>query len=252
MVKNKKKKICAIIQARTGSERLPGKVLMNIEGRSMLWHIIERLKKSQKINGIILAIPDTKKNEILEKFAKENYIKYYCGSEENVLERYYKASKNFGIDIIVRITADNPLIDPEIIDKGVEKHLKSKADFTASFEDGVVSKRTFPMGIDVEIFNFSALERANQEAEHSYQKEHVTEYFFENPNKFRLNLFENKDDFSDFRWTVDEEKDLQFVREIYKKLYRKDKIFLMEDVVALLKKYPELSKINNDVEQKIV
>ena len=108
-------KISAIIQARMGSTRLPGKVLMEIEGRPMLWHVVDRLKHSKKLNDIILAIPDTEKNDVLEKFCKDNKIKCFRGSEEDVLSRYYEAAKNFKCDVVVRITSDCPLIDPEAV-----------------------------------------------------------------------------------------------------------------------------------------
>ena len=112
---NSKAKIAAIIQARMTSTRLPGKVLMDIERKPMLWHVINRLKFSKKLNDIILAIPDTRENDILEKFAKDNKVKYFKGSEEDVLLRYYESAKEFQVDVIVRITSDCPLIDPEVV-----------------------------------------------------------------------------------------------------------------------------------------
>ena len=120
--------ISAIIQARMGSTRLPDKVLMDVGGHPMLWHMIERLKPAKNVDEIILAIPNTKENDILEQFAKENNLKYFRGSENDVLARYYETAKTFKVDVIVRITSDCPLIDPEIVDKVIEEHLQSKAD----------------------------------------------------------------------------------------------------------------------------
>ena len=249
MVKNKKieKKILVIIQARMDSTRLSGKVLMNIEGKPMLWHVINRLKFSKKLDDVILAIPDTKESDILEEFAKENKIKYFRGSKENVLSRYYKSAKEFKCGIIVRVTSDDPLVDPKILDTIIEKHLSRKADYTSNN-----LKRTFPLGLDIEVFNFHVLERAYKEAKEDYQREHVTPYIYEHPEIFKIAYVENEEDLSSFRWTVDEIKDLEFVREIYKRLYKKGEIFLMDDIITLLKQCPELMDINKDVKQKAI
>jgi len=231
-------KISAIIQARMGSTRLPGKVLMNIEGRPMLWHVINRLKYSKKLKSIILAIPDTKENDILEKFAKENKVKYFKGSEEDILSRYYLAAKQFKVDIIVRITSDCPLIDPKIVDRTIEKHLETGADYTSR-------------GLDTEVFDFEVLKRTYKEAQAASKKEFVTRYVRNNPGIFHLANIKNKKDFFYMRWTVDETKDLEFIRRIYKGLCKKKKkIFLMKDVIGFLKQHPELMKINKNVKQK--
>ncbi len=245
MYKNINKKTVAIIEARIGSSRLPEKVLMDIEGKPMLWHILNRLKFSEKFDDIILAIPNTKENDILEKFAKENNLKYFRGKECDVLSRYYEAAKRFKCDIVVRVTADNPLLDPQIVDLIIEKHLNSGADYTSNN-----LKRTFPIGLDIEVFNFKILETAFKEAKESYQREHVTSYIREHPEEFYLINVENNEDLSYMRWTVDEIKDLEFVRQIYKGLYREKKIFLMKDILAFLKQHPKLMEINKNVKQK--
>lgn len=251
--KKTKKKIFAIVQARMASTRLPGKVLMSINGKPMLWHVLNRLKFSKKINEIILAIPNTKENDILEKFAKDNKMKYFRGREKDVLFRYYEAAKKFKCEIIARVTSDDPLVDPEIVDLVIKKHLNSGADFTANFLDGKkgnIIKRSFPRGLEVEVFNFSTLKKSCQEAQKSYQREHVDPYVFEHPERFQIADIENKENLSRLRWTVDESRDLELIREIYKRLYKKGKIFLMEDVVNLLKKCPKLAEINRDIKQK--
>ena len=243
--RNKKNKTTAIIQARMTSTRLPGKVLMDIEGKPMLWRVINRLRFSKKIDDIILAIPDTKENDILEEFIKKNNIKYFRGSEKDVLSRYYEAAKKNKCNTIARITSDCPLIDPKIVDSVIKKYLNSSADYTSN-----TLKRTFPRGLDIEVFNFKVLEKAYKEAKQFYQREHVTPYIYENPEKFRLINVKNKSNLCFMRWTVDEKKDLEFVREIYKKIYPKKKIFYMKDIVAILRKYPKLMKINEKVRQK--
>ena len=238
------KKICVIIQARINSTRLPGKVLADISGKPMLLHIIERMGMV-KANEIILAIPNTKENDILEKFAKQNETKYFRGSEEDVLSRYFKTAKKNKCDVVVRITADCPLIDPGIIDKIVQEHFNSEADYTAN-----VLKRTYPKGLDVEVLNFNALEKSFKEVKGRQYREHVTLYIREHPEKFKRAGVENKEDLSHFRWTVDEKEDLEFVREIYKRLYKKGKISLMEEIIRVLKKEPKLLEINKNIKRK--
>lgn len=237
-----KEKVSAIVQARMDSSRLPGKVLMDIEGKPVLQHIIERLKKSKKIDEIILAIPDTKKNNILEKFAKKNKVKYYRGSEENVLERYYKAAVKFKSNAILRVTADSPLLDPHIVDLIIGKYFKSKKDFCCSS-----SKKPFPLGLGVEIFRFKALERSYKKAKSDFEKEHPDEYILGHSEIFSILEVENNVNFSFMRCTLDEIKDLEFIREIYKRIYLKKKIFYMQDIIKVLEKEPELIEINRSV-----
>lgn len=227
----RKLKISAIVQARIGSTRLPGKVLMPIADKPMVWHVLWRLRFAKKIDDIILAIPDTKENNVLEKFAKQNEIKYCRGSEEDVLERYYKAAEKFKVDVIVRITADCPLIDPRIVDLVVEKHIHSKADYTSNN-----IKRTFPIGLDMQVFNFDVLEKAHKQAKKFFDKEHVVPYIHQRPDIFKLESVEAKGALKrpKLRLTVDTKEDLKVVREIYKHLYQPNKIFYTENIINLL------------------
>lgn len=240
-------KIAAIIQARMTSTRLPGKVLMDISGKPMLWHIVERLKYSKKIGEVILAIPDTKQNDFLEKFAEDNDLKYFRGSEEDVLSRYYEAAKKFRTDVIVRITSDCPLVDPEIVDMIIEKHLNSDADYTSN-----TIKRTFPRGLDTEVFDFNILEKTRKNAKENYQREHVTPYIYENPNEFKLQSVEVKGKFEkpNLRLTVDTKEDLILIRRVYEYLYKPKDIFYIGDIINLFNKYPQLSLINKNIKQK--
>lgn len=247
MNKLNKKKIIAIIQARTTSTRLPNKVLMDIEGRPMLFRVIERVKAVRKLDDIVLAIPDSKENDSLEEFCRKNNLKYFRGSENDVLRRYYEAAKNFQADIVVRITSDCPLVDPEVIDLAIEKHLNSSADYTSS-----ILERTFPRGLDTEVFNYKTLEKAFEEAKEPHQREHVTPYIYEHPEIFELQnvLAEKEISWPDLRLTVDTKEDMELIREIYKRLYKSGKIFLTKEVVDLLNNSPELIKINADIQQK--
>ena len=148
-------KIVAIIQARTGSTRLPKKILRKIKERIILDYVIDRLKYSNYLDNIVLATTISKKDDILEKYAINKKIDYFRGDEENVLSRYYHAAKKYKSDVIVRITSDCPFIDFEIVDKVIIKHIETQSDYTSN-----VLKRTFPRGVDTEVFNFDVLEEA--------------------------------------------------------------------------------------------
>lgn len=241
------KNVIAIIQARIGSTRLHGKVLMDIEGKPMLWHLINRLKYCKLINKIVIATGITSQNEPIVDFCHRYNIDSYRGSEEDVLDRYYKAAKEYFADVIVRITADCPLIDPEVSDKVIAAYLDNSKDYDGASN---IINRTYPRGLDTEVFPFSLIEKIWKESDTDYYREHVTIYVYERNNLFKLYSIENSKDFSYLRWTVDEESDLKFVKEVYKRLYKEGKIFFMRDILNLLAKEPYLQEINRDVRQK--
>jgi len=244
-----KEKVVAIIQARMGSTRLPGKVMMDIIGRPMLWHVGNRVSNSRLVDKIVVATSITKQNDCIESFCKKNEIDFYRGSEENVLDRYYQTAKNFKADIIARITADCPLIDPEVIDKVILSYLNNR-----NFFDGTSNTidRTYPRGMDVEVISFEALKKCWKKADEQYQKEHLTPYIYEHSEIFNLKNVKHEKDLSDLRLTVDEEKDLELIRKIYSKLYKEDDIFYLNDIIKLFKENPELIAINKKVKQKPV
>jgi spore coat polysaccharide biosynthesis protein SpsF len=230
-----------------GSTRLPGKVLRDIEGKPMLEWVIERLKMSKLVDQIIVAVASGEENKSIVKLCKSHGVSIFIGSEEDVLDRYYQAAKKFNADVIVRITSDCPLIDPQIVDKVINVYLenKNKADYVSN-----TLHRTYPRGLDVEVFTFKSLERAWKKAKKPYQREHVTPYFYENPRLFRCLNVRNEENLSSMRWTVDEERDLKFVREVYKRFKDKSTIPLMKDILEVLKKEPYLEQINLSVKQK--
>lgn len=242
-----KKRIIAVVQTRMGSTRLVGKVLKKIRGKPMIWHVVNRLRFSKNINDIILAIPNTKENDILEKFAQDNKIKCFRGSEQDVLSRYYQAAKEYKGEVIVRITSDCPLIDPQIVDLVIEKHLDSGVDYTSN-----TLKRTFPRGLDAEVFDFKVLEKNYKEAKKDSEKEHVTPYTYLHPEIFSLQNIEAEGKLRrpEFWLTVDTKEDLELVREIYKRLYKPSKIFYTEEIIDLLDKHFKLLKINSHIRQK--
>lgn len=250
MNKNERR-IVAIIQARMGSSRLPGKVLMEISGKPILWHVVNRLRDCRFLDQIVIATSVDKKDDAIEKFCKDNDISYYRGNEADVLDRYYQTAKDYDADIIARITADCPLIDPKIVDRVITGYFENMTNFDGA--SNIVNRR-YPRGLDVEVVSFSSLERCWEEADKDYQKEHVTPYIYEHPEIFKIYSIESKnnEDLSCLRWTVDEEADLQFVREIYKRLHKPRKLFLMDDVLQVLKKEPYLGRINRCIKQKEV
>jgi len=233
--------ITAIIQARTGSTRLPNKAMLSIEGRPMLWHLIDRAHRAKSIEKIVIATTRNPRDKAIIEFAKENNIEVYRGSEEDVLDRMYKAAKEAGAGTIVRITPDCPLLSPDIIDKVVTAYKKGRYDYVTN-----TLYYTYPDGCDVEVFSFAALERAWRECKDPSKREHVTSYI-KHSGKFRLKNVENESplDPREYKWSVDRPRDLEFVRKVYEHLYAKKRIFGFADIMELLKKRPEIKEINS-------
>ncbi len=234
--------ITAIIQARVSSTRLPGKVLADIVGKPLLSHVIERVKASRILEEIVVATTAKEVDKAILKIATESGVHSFAGDEDDVLDRYYQAARKFDVDIIVRITADCPLLDPNVVDKVVRHYLEGGCDYVST-----TLKRTYPDGLDVEVFSSQALKKAWKEARWASEREHVTPYIWKNPDKFRLASVESKVNLSHLRWTVDIERDLRFVREVYGQLYKRGKIFYMEDILQLLERQPELIAINQGI-----
>ena len=242
-------RIVAVIQARIGSSRLPSKVLMDIAGRPMLWHVVNRLNYSSLINNIVIATTTEGEDDAIEGFCAREGIDCYRGSEENVLDRYYQAAKFYKADIIVRITADCPLIDPHVSDKVISGYLKNMSNFDGA--SNIINRR-YPRGLDTEVISLATLEKTWKEAKSPHQTEHVTPYIYEHPELFKLLSIENDVDLSGLRWTVDEEVDLKLVRELYARLYKSGKSFFLDDILQVLTKEPHLVEINKFVKQKKV
>ncbi len=240
-------KIVVIIQARFSSTRLPGKVLMKIKDKMILDYVIDRLKLCKNVDDIVLATSRNKKDDAIEKYAKEKKINYIRGSEENVLSRYYEAAKKYNADVIVRITSDCPLIDFEIVDEVIKKHIENKADYTSN-----VLERTYPRGFDTEVFNFEILETTYKNADKDYHKEHVTEYIMEHPEKFKLLNVEAKGKIKrpDIRITVDTKEDFELIKNII--LHFSDIKFTAKDIIDFLNDNPESLEINKNIKQKEV
>lgn len=240
--------IVCIIQARVGSSRLPNKIFLDLEGKPVLARVIERLQRSQFINKIVIASPDKKDDDKVENFIYDNYrdVGIYRGSENDVLDRYYKAAEKFKADIIVRITSDCPLIDPEVVDKIIKNFLDKKIEYVSN----VLGERTYPRGLDTEVFTFEVLKRIWREAREAGDREHVTLYLRKHPEFFRASSFRSKEDYSRFRLTLDEENDYELIKLVYKNIFQKNENFGLREIMELFKKEPSLAKINLAIEQK--
>ena len=244
------KNVGTIIQARISSTRLPGKVLKELpfnSGITCLEQVIRRLKKSKKLKEIIIATTkDIEDNPIID-IAKKEDVKYSRGSKENVLSRYYFAAKENNIDIIVRITSDCPCIDADITDLTIDDHINKMADYTTN---SLIRK--YPHGLDVEVFNFNALEKAYKNATKDYEKEHVTPYINRNPQKFKINIVKASKELyaPDIRITLDTEEDYALLCAVFDYLYPQNKYFNAYDIVNLFSQKPWLKLINKKIIQK--
>lgn len=241
-------KIGAIVQARMGSTRLPGKVLKKIKGRTVLEHVINRLRLSNMLDEIIVATTINDADNQIYELCKKNNFKVFRGSENDVLKRYYDAAIENNIDVVVRITSDCPLIDPKIVDQIISMHLDNQFGITtnAGIDD---VQRTFPRGLDVEVFDIHHLKNALMKANKEYQREHVTPFIYET-NAGNIGYFKSLSDYSNHRWTLDTQEDFDFIKVIYDHLYSPNQHFFMDDILDLLKSKPEYLKINCDVNQK--
>lgn len=244
-------KIGAIIQARTSSSRLPRKVLKPLPFDSdicVLQQVIRRVSNSKLIDEVIIATSINEEDQEIVDVAKKENKKFYCGSLDNVLERYYNASNQNDLDIVVRITSDCPCMDSKIIDNIIQNHIDLGADYTSNS-----LKESFPRGIDVEVINFDVLKRAYLEASQTYEKEHVTPFIYKShPDEFNINIYVGNEDNSDIRITLDTPQDYSLLCCVYDNLYEKDNFFTLDDILELFNKKPWIKSINADIIQKKV
>lgn len=222
-----------------GSTRLPGKSLTDIAGQSLLAHVIDRVSASAHVQQIVVATTTGPEDNAIEQLALEKQVACYRGSPTDVLDRYYQAAKRAQADVIIRITADDPFKDPDVIDLVASSLLADPANDYASN----TLEPTFPEGMDVEVFRFMALERAWREARLPSEREHVTPYLWKHPEIFRLVNVRHREDHSKLRWTLDYDEDLRFAREVYHRLYH-GQVFKMNEILRLLKEEPQLAAIN--------
>jgi len=234
--------INCIIQARMGSTRLPGKVMMEIDKdkNPILFYVINQLKNCINIDNIVVATTTFPEDNRIADFLQQTNVACFRGNDNDVLDRYYKCAKHFVFLTIVRITSDCPLIDPQIVDRVIEKFQTEKYDYVSN-----CIPRTFPYGTEVEIFSFNALEQTWKNAKKPSEREHVTPYIYNNRDKFRICSLCNDEDLSRFRWTVDRIEDLNLVKQLISLI--KTRPILMRDILDVFKQKPELFEINKNL-----
>jgi len=237
--------ILAVLQARMSSSRLPGKVLKPILGKPMLAHQIARVQRSKLIDKLVVATSTDASDDPIGILCRKMGVDCFRGSLDNVLDRFYQCAKKFKAGSVVRLTGDCPLADPEIIDNTISYFLKNGFDYA----NNCGKETTFPDGLDLEVFTFEALETSWNKARLPSEKEHVTPYITKHPEVFNLGLYKGVEDFSDLRWTVDEPRDFEFVTRIYEILYPESPSFNTQDILDLLKRNPEIMKINAGIER---
>jgi spore coat polysaccharide biosynthesis protein SpsF len=238
--------ITAIVQARMGSTRLPGKVLTDLGGKTVLNRVVTRLRRATRIDDVVVATTCLPNDDSIARECQQLGAPHFRGSECDVLDRYYQVAKNFGADIIVRITADCPLIDPDLVDETLRAFQFHGADYASN-----VIPRTYPRGLDTEVFTTEALAWAWLEAREPHQREHVTPYLYEHPETFTIASATGRADYSHYRWTLDTPEDLELIRAIYSRFDNRDD-FSWQDILALMERKPELVALNSHVIQKTV
>lgn len=229
----------AIIQVRTTSTRLPNKCLLRICGCTVLEHVIERVRNAKTIDDICIATTTNREDDAVVALLKDKDVKVWRGSEEDVLDRFYQAARFMQAGAVCRITADDPLKDPAVVDAVVETYRQGGFDYVSN-----TMRPTYPEGIDVEVFSFQALERAWKEARLPSEHEHVTPYIWKNEQDFRTYNVTYGKDLSWMRWTLDKAADFVFIDQVYEELYHGNPQFSMEDVLCLLERKPWLLDIN--------
>ncbi len=237
-------KTVAIVQARMGSTRLPGKVLQDIGGRTMLARVLERVGRAHLVDGLVVATTTGPEDEAILQECHRLRIPVHRGSAEDVLDRYHDAARVFDADPVVRITSDCPLLDPGVLDETVALFRRESPDYASN-----VTARSYPQGLDVEVIRRSALEAAWHAATKPYERVHVTPFIYRHQDRFRIATLRADADYSGYRWTVDTADDLAFVRAVYARLGG-DGPFGWRAVLDLLAREPQLLEINRHVRQK--
>lgn len=240
-------RVVAVIQARMGSTRLPGKALSDLAGEPMLARVVNRSRRAKMIDEVVVATTNELRDETIVELCNISSVACFRGCEDDVLDRYHQAAKAHKADVVVRITSDCPLIEPEIIDLVVRPFVDGES---FDYVSNTLLPRSYPRGLDVEVIGFEALARAWREDKSPASREHVTPYIYRHPDSFRLSPVVNDRDLSSMRWTVDTSDDLAFVRRIYHNFGHDQ--FSWRDVLTLLNAHPEWLDINRHVTQKLV
>lgn len=232
-----------IIQARMSSSRFPGKVLKTVLGKPLIEYLLERVRRSKEIDKIIVAIPEDPEDNVLNDYLQNYGCMVFRGSREDVLDRYYQASRQHIPELIVRITGDCPLIDPEITDATI-RHYKSR---NLDYVSNTLRRPVYPKGLDTEVFSFEALKTAWKEAVLPSEREHVTPFIYKHPERFKISCFQPVEDCSGERWTVDYGVDFTLIKNILEHFYPQKPSFGMNDILEFKKQNLTLFKINQHI-----
>lgn len=233
-------RVVAIIQARMTSTRLPGKVLLPLAGTPVLDHVVTRLQHCKTLHDIVVATSVDAEDDVIARWCEQRGVQCHRGSLQDVLDRYYQAAVRSKADVVVRITADCPAIDPAIVDRVVRGFLAGAYDLYGLGGE-------FPDGLDCVVFAMSALARAWREAKLLSEREHVGPYVEKHPEIFRVGALHHFRGLSHHRWTLDEPRDYEFLSQVFDRLYQPGQVFHAEDVLALLAQEPALMRINQDI-----
>ena len=241
-------KTVIIVQARMTSTRLPGMVMKRVLGKPLLEYQLERLQRVKLADEIVIATTTNQTDEPIVELCNSLSVACFRGSEDDVLSRYYGAATAHKADLVVRVTSDCPLIDPQVIDTVIDYYLQNQSHY-----DYVSNslERTYPRGMDTEVFAFSTLQQAFWEATAQPDREHVTPFIHRQPARYRLGHVIYSEDCSHHRWTVDTPEDFELIQKIIEAIYPRKPNFTLEDCLSLLKKHPEWYIINSHVSQKI-
>ena len=232
-------KVVAIIQARMGSSRLPGKVLKDILGKPMLWHLVKRVQKAKYVDDVVIATTGNKEDDSLEKFAAHNNLGIYRGSENDIVDRFFNGAKKYDSDVVVRVWGDCPLIDPDLIDKVLLEFISGSYDYASNSHPA-----TYPLGMNFEVYSFKSLERIWKETNDMFYRQYPFEYVYANRDSFRALYDNNAVDLSHIHLTVDYIEDFQLVTGIFENLYSDKKTFHLEDILRFLQTHPALIETN--------
>jgi len=241
-------RVVAVIQARMQSSRLPGKVLADIQGQPMLLRVVRRVQRAQTVDQAVVATTTSESDDPVEALCRAEGLACFRGDAVDVLDRVHSAAAAHEADVVVRITGDCPVIDPQIIDLTVRSFLESDPPVDLAL-NRFVDDRTFPVGLDTEVCSFEALETAWKEADQAYQREHVMPYLYDPPGRFRVLHVRNDEDLGSYRWTVDTAEDLAFIRAVFAHFAPDDK-FDWREILDLVRSRPDLAALNAGVKHK--
>ncbi len=240
------RKVVAIVQARMGSTRLPGKVLKDILGKPMLWHLVKRVRAARYVDDVVIAATTNEKDDSLEKFAVENNLGIYRGSEDDIVDRLFNAGGEYDAHTIVRVWGDCPLIDPDLIDKVLSEFISGGYDYANNF-----NPPTYPVCMSFEVYTLKTLERIWNETDDMFYRQYPSEYIYRNHVLFKTIYDKNDINLSNIHLTVDYIQDFELITEIFRALYKDDRVFHIKDILEFIGKYPKLKEMNKDLARNI-